>query len=82
MCECDGDIICVGHGLPSGQSLLDSVHMTYKLYIRDLKCICCMKNNDNGLVSPCFEYVSNNANSIFGKYNMNFYPFLFYVHCT
>ena len=44
--------------------LLDSVHMTYKLYIRDLKCIYCMKNIDNGLVSSCFEYVSNNANSI------------------
>ena len=46
--------------------LLDSVHMTYKLYIRDLKFIYCMKNNDNYLVSSCFEYVSNNANSILG----------------
>ena len=27
----------------------------------------CMKNNDNDLVSACFEYVSNNANSIFGN---------------
>ena len=26
--------------------------------------IYCMKNNDNDLVSSCFEYVSNNANSI------------------
>ena len=26
-----------------------------------------MKNNDNELVSSCFEYVSNNANSIFGN---------------
>ena len=26
-----------------------------------------MKNNDNDLVSSCFEYVSNNANSILGK---------------
>ena len=26
-----------------------------------------MKNNDNDLVSSCFEYVSNNANSIFGN---------------
>ena len=25
--------------------------MTYTLYIRDLKCIYCMKNNDNDLVS-------------------------------
>ena len=47
--------------------LLDSVHMTYKLYIRDLKCIYCMKNNDNDLVSSCFKYVSNNANSILGN---------------
>ena len=39
--------------------LLDSVHMTYKLYIRDLKCIYCMRNNDNDLVSLCFEYVSS-----------------------
>ena len=47
--------------------LLDSVHMTYKLYICDLKCIFCMKNNDNDLVSSCFEYVSNNANYILGN---------------
>ena len=47
--------------------LLDSVHMTYELYIRDLKYIYCMKNIDNGLVSSCFEYVSNNANSILGN---------------
>ena len=47
--------------------LLDSVHMTYKLYIPDLKFIYCMKNNDNDLVSSCFEYVSNNANSILGN---------------
>ena len=47
--------------------LLDSVHMTYKLYVRDLKCIYCMKNIDNNLVSSCFEYVSNNANSILGN---------------
>ena len=26
-----------------------------------------MKNNDNDLVSSCFEYVSNNANSILGN---------------
>ena len=26
-----------------------------------------MKNNDNDLVSSCFEYVSNNVNSILGK---------------
>ena len=45
-------------------ALLDSVHMTYKLYIRHFKCIYCMKNNDNDLVSSCIEYVSNNANSI------------------
>ena len=47
--------------------LLDSVHMTYKLYVRDSKCIYCMKNNDNHLVRSCFEYVSNNANSILGN---------------
>ena len=47
--------------------LLDSVHMTYKLYVRDLKCIYCMKNIDNNLVSSCFEYVSNNANYILGN---------------
>ena len=41
--------------------LLDSVYMTYKLHILDMKCINCMKNIDNGLVSSCFEYVSNNA---------------------
>ena len=45
--------------------LLDSVHMTYKLYVRDLKFIYCMKNNDNHLVRSCFEYVSNNLNSFF-----------------
>ena len=48
-------------------SLLDSVNLMYKLYIRDLKCIYCMKNNDNYLVSLCFEHVSNNANSILGN---------------
>ena len=47
--------------------LLDSVHMTSKLYIRVLKFIYCMKNIDNDLVSSCFEYVSNNANSILGN---------------
>ena len=47
--------------------LLDSVHMTYKLYICDLKSIYCMKTIDNHLVSSCFEYVSNNANSILGN---------------
>ena len=26
-----------------------------------------MKNNDNDLISSCFEYVSNNANSILGN---------------
>ena len=26
-----------------------------------------MKNNENDLVSSCFEYVSNNANSIIGN---------------
>ena len=26
-----------------------------------------MKNNDNDLVISCFEYVSNNANSILGN---------------
>ena len=41
--------------------------MMYKLYIHDLKCIYCMKNNDNDLVSSCFEYVANNANSILGN---------------
>ena len=47
--------------------LLDSIHMTYKLYIRYLKIIYCMKNIDNNLVSSCFEYVSNNENSILGN---------------
>ena len=47
--------------------LLDAVHMTYKLYIRDLKCIYCVKNIANNLVSSCFEYESNNANSMLGK---------------
>ena len=47
--------------------LSDSVHMTYKLYICNLKCIYCMKNNDTDMINPCFEYVSNNTNSIFGN---------------
>ena len=47
--------------------MLNSVHMTCKLCICDLKCIYCMKNNDNDLVSSCFEYVPDNANSIFGN---------------
>ena len=47
--------------------LLDTVHMTFKLYIRDIKFSYCMKNTDNDLVSSCFEYVSNNANSIMGN---------------
>ena len=47
--------------------LLDSVHITYKLYISDLKFIYCMKNIDNDLVSSYFEYVSNNASSILGN---------------
>ena len=47
--------------------LFASVHMLYKLDVRDLKCIYCMKHIDNNLVSSCFEYVSNNANSILGN---------------
>ena len=58
--------------------LLDSVHMTYKLYIRDLKCIYCMKNIDNDLVSSCFEYVSNNANSILGN-NITYFRELYSI---
>ena len=46
--------------------LLNSVYLSYKLYICDLKCIYCMKNNDNDLVSSGFEYVYNNTNSIVG----------------
>ena len=45
---------------------LDPIHMTYKLYIQELKFIYFMKNIDNKLVSSCFEYVSNNANSSMG----------------
>ena len=41
--------------------------MSYTLYIRYLKCIYCMKHNHNDLISSCFEYVSNNANSILGN---------------
>ena len=47
--------------------LLDSVHMAYKMYISDLKCIYCMKNIDNDLVSSCVEYVFDNANYILGN---------------
>ena len=47
--------------------MLHSVYMTYKLDIRDLKFIYCMKNTDNDLISSCFEYVSNNANAILGN---------------
>ena len=39
----------------------------YKI-IRDLKLIYCINSNDKDLVSSCFlEYVSNNADSIFGN---------------
>ena len=39
----------------------------YSYYIRDEKCIYCMENTDNLMVSPCLDFMSNKANSILGN---------------
>ena len=55
------------------EPLLDSVHLTYNcMYIRDLKCIYCMKNIEQLNPTYCvdvtfFKYMSDNANSILGN---------------
>ena len=47
--------------------LTNSVHMKYKLYIRDLKFLTGFSKCDNVLVRSCFSLISNNANSILGN---------------
>ena len=59
--------------------LFDSVHMKYKLAIRDRKFIYCMKNTDHDLVSSYFEYVSNNTISIIG-YKITYFRENYWIH--
>ena len=47
--------------------LTNSVHMKYKLYIRDSKFLTSFSQCDNILVRSCFSLISNNANSIIGN---------------
>ena len=47
--------------------LANSVHMKYKLYIRDLTFLTGFSKCDNVLVRSCFSLISNNANSILGN---------------
>ena len=47
--------------------LTNSVHMKYKLYIRDLKILTSFSQCDNVLVRSCFSIISNNANFILGN---------------
>ena len=47
--------------------LTNSVHMKYKLYIRDLKFLTGFSKRDNVLVRSCFSLISNNSNSILGN---------------
>ena len=47
--------------------LTNSVHMKYKLYIRDLKILTSFSQCDNVLVRACFSIITNNANSILGN---------------
>ena len=47
--------------------LTNSVHMKYKLYIRDLIFVTRVSQCDNVLVRSCFSIISNNANSILGN---------------
>ena len=44
--------------------LTNSVHMKYKLYIRDYIFLTSFSQCDNVLVRVCFSIISNNANSI------------------
>ena len=45
----------------------NSIHMKYKLHIRDLKFLTRFSKCDNVLVRSCFSLISNNANSIPGN---------------
>ena len=47
--------------------LTNSVHMKYKLYIKDLKCLTSLSQCDNVLVRAWFSIIGNNANSILGN---------------
>ena len=46
---------------------MNSVHIKYKLYIRDLTFLTSFSQCDNVLVRSCFSIISNNANSILGN---------------
>ena len=48
-------------------ALPNSVHMKYKLYIRDLKWLTSFSPCDKVLVRSCFSIISNNANYIIGN---------------
>ena len=52
--------------------LTNSLHMKYKLYIRDLKFLTGFSICDNVLVRSCFSLISNNANSILGNKLVHF----------
>ena len=47
--------------------LTNSVHMKYKLYFINLKCLTRFSKCDNVLVRSFFFLISNNANSILGN---------------
>ena len=47
--------------------LTNSIHMKYKLYIRDFKFLTRFSKCGNVLVRSCFSLISNNANSILGN---------------
>ena len=47
--------------------MTNSVHMKYKLYIRDLKNLTSFSQCVNVLVRACFSIITNNANSILGN---------------
>ena len=46
--------------------LTNSVHLKYKLYIRDLNFLTRFSQCDNVLVRSCFSIISDNANYILG----------------
>ena len=49
------------------EPLTNSVHMKYKVYIRDLKFLTGFSKCDNVLVRSCFSLISKNTNSILGN---------------
>ena len=52
--------------------LLGQPHIHCQLQQRTLRFLCSIKNNNNTLVSACWKYASNNANSPLG-YNIAYF---------